>query len=39
MKPYLIKRDIPNVGSLTHVQLKDLAATSNNALVKLSGKV
>ena len=39
MKRYLIERDIPNVGSLTHAQLKDLAATSNNALAKLSGKV
>lgn len=39
MNRYLIERDIPNVGSLTHAQLKDLAATSNNALVKLSGKV
>lgn len=39
MKRYLIKRDIPNVGSLTAAQLRDLAATSNNALAKLSGKV
>lgn len=39
MKRYLIERDIPNVGSLTHAQLKDLAATSNKALVKLFGKV
>ncbi len=39
MKRYLIERDIPNVGTLTHAQLKDLAATSNNALAKLSGKV
>ena len=39
MKRYLIERDIPNVGSLTHAQLKDLAATSNKALAKLSGKV
>jgi uncharacterized protein DUF4242 len=30
---------MPNVGSLTRAQLKDLAATSNNALAKLSGKV
>ena len=33
------ERDIPNVGSLTAAQLRDLAATSNNALAKLSGKV
>ena len=39
MKRYLIERDIPNVGSLTAAQLRDLAATSNNALAKLSGKV
>jgi hypothetical protein len=39
MKRYLIERDMPNVGSLTRAQLKDLAATSNNALAKLSGKV
>jgi hypothetical protein len=39
MKRYLIERDRPNVGSLTHAQLKDLAATSNKTLAKLSGKV
>ena len=39
MKRYLIERDIPNVGSLTAAQLRDLAATSNSALAKLSGKV
>ena len=39
MKRYLIERHIPNVGSLPHAQLKDLAATSNKALAKLSGKV
>jgi hypothetical protein len=39
MKRYLIERDIPNVGSLSREQLKGLAATSNDALVKLSGKV
>jgi hypothetical protein len=33
------ERDIPNVVSLTAAQLRDLAATSNNALAKLSGKV
>ena len=39
MKRYLIERDIPNVGSLSRVQFKELAATSNGAIVKLSGKV
>jgi hypothetical protein len=39
MKRYLIEREIPNVGSLNRAQFKDLAATSNNALAKLSGKV
>jgi hypothetical protein len=39
MKRYLIERDIPNVGSLSREQLKGLAVTSNDALVKLSGKV
>lgn len=33
------ERDIPNVVSLPAAQLRDLAATSNNALAKLSGKV
>jgi hypothetical protein len=39
MKRYLIERDIPNIGNLSRAQLKDLAATSNSALAKLSGKV
>ena len=39
MKRYLIERDIPNVGSLSREQLKGVAVTSNDALVKLSGKV
>jgi hypothetical protein len=39
MKRYLIERDIPKVGSLSRVQLKEPAATSNNALSKLAGKV
>ena len=39
MKRYLIERDIPDVGSLSRAQFKDLAATSNGAIVKLSGKV
>ena len=39
MTRYLIERDIPGVGSLNRGQLKDLAATSNAAIAKLSGKV
>ena len=39
MKRYVIERDIPNVGSLSLAQFKELAATSNGAIAKLSGKV
>jgi hypothetical protein len=39
MKRYVIERDIPKVGSLSIVQLKELAAASNGAVAKLSGKV
>ena len=39
MKRYVIERDIPGVGSLNRDQLKGAAATSNDALAKLSGKV
>lgn len=39
MKRYLIERHIPGVGSLSQAQYKDLAATSNAAVAKLSGKV
>jgi len=39
MKRYLIERDIPGVGSLSRAELKDLAATSNGAVAKLSGTV
>ena len=39
MKRYLIERDIPNVGRLNRTQLKELAAASNGAIAKLSGKV
>ncbi len=39
MKRYLIERDIPNVGSLSRTQFKELAATSNGAIAKLSAKV
>lgn len=38
MKRYVIERDLPGVGSLTVEQLKGAAATSNEALAKLSGK-
>jgi len=38
MKRYVIERDLPGIGSLNREQLKDAAATSNNALAKLSGK-
>jgi hypothetical protein len=38
MKRYLIERDIPGVGNLNREQLKGAAATSNDALAKLSGK-
>ena len=38
MKQYVIERDLPGVGGLNREQLKDAAATSNNALAKLSGK-
>ena len=39
MKRYVIERNLPGVGGLNRDQLKDAAATSNNALAKLSGKV
>ena len=39
MKQYVIERSIPGIGGLKREQLKDAAATSNNALAKLSGKV
>ena len=39
MKRFLIERHIPGVGSLSHAQFKDLAATSNAAVANLSGKV
>ena len=39
MKRYLIERNIPNVGSMSRAQFKDLAATSNAAIAKLSGRV
>lgn len=39
MKRFVIERHIPGVGRLTPAQLKDLAATSNAAVAKLSGQV
>jgi hypothetical protein len=39
MQRYVIERDIPAVGSLSHAQLKGLAATSNDALSQLPGQV
>ena len=39
MKRYLIERDIANVGSLSREQFKELAATSNSVIAKLSGQV
>ncbi|HSV23354.1 MAG TPA: DUF4242 domain-containing protein [Xanthobacteraceae bacterium] len=38
MKRYVIERDLPGIGNLNREQLKDAAATSNNALAKLSGR-
>jgi hypothetical protein len=38
MKRYVIERDLPGIGGMNRAQLKDAAATSNNALAKLSGK-
>jgi hypothetical protein len=39
MKRYVIERDLPGVGAMNRAQLKDAAATSNDALPKLAGKV
>jgi Protein of unknown function (DUF4242) len=39
MKRYMIERELPGVGGMTSQQLKEAAATSNNALSKLTGKV
>ena len=39
MKRYVIERDIPGVGGLNRDQLKDAAATYNQALAKLAGTV
>jgi len=39
MKRYVIERDLPGVGAMNRAQLKDAAATSNDALAKLAGEV
>ncbi len=39
MKKFVIERNLPGVGSFDSAQLKGAAATSNEALAKLSGKV
>ena len=39
MKRYLIEREIPNVSRLDRAQFKELAATSNEAIAKLVGRV
>jgi hypothetical protein len=39
MKRYVIERNLPGVGKMNREQLKGAAATSNDALAKLSGKV
>ncbi len=39
MKRYVIERNIPGVGKLNAEQRKGAAATSNEALDKLAGKV
>jgi len=38
MKRYVIERDLPGIGGLNREQLKNAAATSNEALAKLAGK-
>ncbi|HVX98761.1 MAG TPA: DUF4242 domain-containing protein [Pseudorhodoplanes sp.] len=39
MKRYVIEREIPGVGGLKGAELKGAAATSNEALGKLAGRV
>jgi hypothetical protein len=39
MKRYVIEREIPGVGGLKGPELKGAAATSNEALARLAGKV
>jgi hypothetical protein len=38
MKRYVIERDIPGVGGLDGAELKNAAATSNQALAELAGR-
>lgn len=38
MKRYVIEREIPGIGGLNRAQLKGAAATSNDALAKLTGR-
>lgn len=38
MKRYMIERDLPGVGCLDGQELKQAAATSNDALSQLSGR-
>ena len=38
MKRYVIERDLPGVGRLNGEELRDAAATSNDALAQLSGR-
>ena len=38
MKRFLIERNIPGVGAMDGTQLKQAAATSNDALAQLKGK-
>jgi hypothetical protein len=39
MKRFVIERHIPGVGHLSQAQFKELAATSNNAVARLAGRV
>jgi len=39
MKRYVIERHIPGVGSLSPARLKELSATSNDAVARLAGTV
>lgn len=39
LKRYVIERDIPDVGMMNRMQLKDAATTSNAALSKIGPKI
>ena len=39
MKRYVVERNVPGIGTMNREQLKVAAATSNEALAKLPGKV